>query len=58
MTENSEINQDEQNLKIINKLQELEIGNTNRLSSIKQHLLESKAISDPDRQYLREKYSQ
>lgn len=58
MTENSEINQDEQNLKIINKLQELEIGNTNRLSSIKQHLLESKAISDHDRQYLREKYNQ
>jgi len=58
MTENSEINQDEQNLKIINKLQELEIGNTNRLSSIKQHLLESKAISDHDCQYLREKYNQ
>ena len=53
-----EINQDDKNLKIIVKLQESEVGDSNKLESIKQHILDSQLLLEREAQYLEEKFGQ
>jgi len=53
-----EINQDDKNLKIITKLLESEVGDPNKLESIKQHILDNQFLVEHEAQYLEEKFGQ
>jgi len=53
-----EINQTDKNLKIITKLKESEVGDSNKLESIKQHILDNQSLSEYEDQYLQEKFDQ
>lgn len=58
ITENLEINHDEKYLKMIDKLLDSEIGDTTRLRSIKQNIIEGKPLVESDEIYFKEKYEQ
>jgi len=49
---------DEKNLNIIKQLQESEIGDPNRLESIKHDILENETLHERDVEYLKEKFEQ
>ena len=49
---------DEKNLNIIKQLQESEIGDPNRLESIKHDILENVTLNERDVEYLKEKFEQ
>jgi len=53
-----EINQADKNLKVITKLQEAEVGDSNKLESIKQHILDNQSLLEHEAQYLEEKFGQ
>lgn len=49
---------DEKNLNIIKQLQESEIGDPNRLESIKHDILDNEILNERDTEYLKEKFEQ
>ena len=53
-----ENNPDEKNLNIIKQLQESEIGDPNRLESIKHDILDNEILNERDTEYLKEKFEQ